>query len=191
MTRVRHLTLVLAALAMTSCRNPFDPSADLKLLRFFGNGGLIVLINQVDAKNDIDYSNGSPVQNTSVEIANYSTVAAQITSYSVVYRQLTLQPSPVNLPPGSPIPTLGGAAGRRFNSIIHIPALADNTTAAGFNTTTLSPRIITREFLEYVGTGGLGASTIGGGIDCEIIFYGEDHNGHEVKLSGVLHVEID
>ena len=183
-----HTLLLLSIIAASAgCRNPFDPTADIKLIRFFANGGLFVTVEQVQAINDITNSTG--VQNVRADFANYSTVPAEFTSYTVVYRQLTAQPAPVNLPAGSPIPTLGGAAGRRGYFRWNAGSLLDNTNPVGYTVTSLFPRVITAEFLSYVG-GSLGTSTIGGGIDCEIIFFGTDDNGHEVKIDGTLHVDI-
>jgi len=184
-----RLLLAAAGIMATGCINPFDPSADVRLERFFANGGLIAIINQSTALANVD-SNGASEQTVNVAFSNFTTVGGQITSYSVVYRQLTAQPAPVNLEAGSPIPSLGGAAGRRFYTLLHFQGLRDNTNPVEYTTFTLFPRIITAEVMKYIGSG-LGASAIGGGIDCECIFYGEDHNGHDIKVSGVLHVQID
>ncbi len=187
MKTLRLAPLLVLAFAV-GCRNPFDPSADIRLEQFTGNQGLFVEFTQADAAAGVVLTSlGDQV--TPVVLVNYSTVAAQITSYTVVYRQLTAQPG-AGLAPGSPIPSLGGAAGRRFNFIVHIAGLADDTTSAGFNSTALYPSIITAELIQYIG-GPQGNSTIGGGIDCEVIFFGEDHNGHEVKVPGSIHVQVD
>lgn len=187
--------LAAVAVAVTGCVNPFDPTADIKLERFFANGGLITVVVQSTAISNAE-TPGITLQTTEAVFSNYSTVGGEITSYSVVYRQLTAQPSPVDLPPGSPIPSLGGAAGRRFYTLVHFQGLRDNTDPKEFNTFNMLPRIITNELLQYIGgnpaySNGIGSSAIGGGIDCEVIFFGQDHNGHDIKVSGVLHVQVD
>lgn len=187
MTR-RAIVLALPLLmAVGGCRNPFDPPADVKLIRFFcqDTDSLFAIIEQTLANGYIAVASK---QRTRAELANYSTVPGEITSYSVVYRQLTAQPAPVNLPPGSPIPSLGGAAGRRFYIHDYIGALTDNTSGQGYSVTTVRPKIINPELLSYIYTN---SSTIGGGIDCEVVFFGTDENGHEIKISGVVHVEVD
>jgi hypothetical protein len=187
---IRRVVLAAAALGLIAgCRNPFDPSADIRLERFFANGGLITIVTQATALNSVD-SNGAGIQSVRADFSNFSTVGGNFTSYTVVYRQLPAQPAPVNLDPGSPIPSLGGAAGRRFYELVHFQGLRDDTNTNGFNTFSMFPRIITAELLKYIGSG-LGSSSIGGGIDCEVIFFGEDHNGHEIKVGGVLHVQVD
>lgn len=186
---VRSLLLVLTGLTFLGCRNPFDPMAEIRLERFFANGGLFTIVNQSTALTSVD-SGGAGIQQAVAEFSNFSTVGGVFTSYNVVYRQLTAQPSPINLPAGSPIPSLGGASGRRFYIRNHFQGLRDNSNTNGYNLFDVFTRIITAELLNYIGSG-TGASTIGGGIDCEVVFFGEDHNGHEIKVNGVLHVQVD
>jgi hypothetical protein len=48
-------------------------------------------------------------------------------------------------------------------------------------------RLITRELLLYIKQN---PGTLNGGIDCEVECFGTDENGHDVKVSGTLHVEV-
>ena len=92
----------------------------------------------------------------------------------------------MSLPPGSPIPALGGAGGRRYTINFHVAPLENNTYnyAGDFD---LVLRLITGEFLNYVANS---PGTLNGGIDCEVEVFGVDHNGHDVKVVGSLHVEV-
>jgi len=182
------VALAAAALLTVGCQNPFDPEADLRLIRWQANGGVVAQVTQ-------SLAGGSEMQNaglqeTSMYIGNFSMVGAHMTSYVVVYRQIGAQDPPVSLPAGSAIPSLGGAAGRRFPIDFHVRGVMNNTgnTAEVYaSAPQLQVRLITRELLTYIS---LNLGTLNGGIDCEVEVYGSDHNGHDVKVTGTLHVEV-
>lgn len=176
----------LTAAFLAGCQNPFDPQADLRLLRWDNlNGGNVILITQSEA-NSNHKSPGDDSHNRIVaEIANYSSVPVTLTSYTVVYRQIGEQGAPCSLPPGNAICVLGGAAGRRFQMLQHIGGLT--SYGSGYSLTDVQIRPITDEVLSRIF---FDSNTINGGIDMEILLYGTDHNGHDVKVGGSIHIEI-
>lgn len=178
------------AVSLAGCENPFDPKADVKLLRWNCNAGLTAQLVQATA--GTNGMSDSGLQTTEMHLGNFTSVPVLFTSYVAVYRQIGAQDAPVNLPPGSPIPSLGGAAGRRYAINYHMQAVTSPTNGSYSDiyttgATTFQPRLITREFLNYVATN---PGTTNGGIDIEVEVFGTDHNGHDVKVGGVLHVEI-
>lgn len=186
MMKILARAVVLLPLALAGCQNPFDPGADLRLLEWQGlNGGNVILITQANAtlshKNAYDSSHA----NIDALIANYSSVPVTLRSYTVVYRQIGEQSPPCSLPAGNAICSLGGAAGRRFQMLQHVGGLTQY--GSGYSTTTIRIRPITDEVLDHIGAD---INTINGGIDMEILLYGTDHNGHDVKVGGSIHIEI-
>jgi hypothetical protein len=177
------IAVALVAVTCTGCQNPFDPSADLRLIRWFANGDLVVQITQSlaggSAKSD------PLLQSTRMTIGNFSSVPVTLTSYVVVYRQVGAVTGSSPLPAGSPIPVLGGAGGRRYPIQLHVRGLEDNSGL--FAQADLDLQIVTNDFLDYIFNN---ASTINGGIDCEVEVFGTDHNGHDVTVAGALHVEV-
>jgi hypothetical protein len=179
----RLVPAALAVLAVSGCQNPFDPQADLRLILWEANGGLVAQLTQALASTT--EKQNTWLQTVKMTIGNYSSVPVTLTSYTVVYRQVGAQTGAYPQPAGSPIPSLGGASGRRFPFLVHATALTSNF--AQFSSTGFWVRIITSELLDYIGNN---TSTINGGIDCEVEVFGSDHNGHNVSVSGTLHVEI-
>lgn len=176
----------LLPLALTGCQNPFDPEADLRLLRWNGlNGTTVILITQANAQTIHKQSNDASHRNIGAAIANYSAVPVTLRSYTVVYRQVGEQSPPCALPPGNAICRLGGAAGRRFPIVQHIGGLT--SYGVGYASTDIRIRPVTDELLDHIFAD---LNTINGGIDMEILMYGTDHNGHDVKVGGSIHIEI-
>ncbi len=174
--------LILTGIALAACRNPFDPSADIRLVRFYDYGGNFVmslLQDQADTAIEEDWKHRVRAQ-----IYNYSSVAAKFHSYTVVYKQVGPQAN-AGLGPGLPIPSLGGAAGRRYTAGFYIRGLLNNE--ADFVDEQFSVLILTDEFFMYVKNN---TDTVDGGIDCELTFYGVDENDHDVTVGGTFHVEI-
>lgn len=174
----------LLLLGSAGCRNPFDPEADLRMWRIDAcGGGPVVQILQSDAL--VGAMTNTCLQRVIATVLNYSSVQASLTSYSVVYRQISAQTGACPQPPGSPICSLGGAGGRKFAIREHVDALTNN---ASENTQTdVWMMVLTPEVLTYIGTN---TSTIGGGIDMDITLFGTDHNGHDVKVGGTIHIEV-
>jgi len=184
--------LVLAAAAtaglVSGCRNPFDPTADIRFRRFQANSGYIATIN-ADPTNVTNIINQSwqDFYNVRMEIAVYSSVPVSWTSYTVVYRQVAAQVKECGLPPGSPICSLGGAGGRRFPIRRHTRGLLSNASVPLNPNQTILLRPFPEEFLQYISGNG---EAVSGGIDVDITIQGEDHNGHDIEVSGTLHVEV-
>lgn len=188
---VRRLSRAAAAaaacLAGVSCQNPFDPKADLRMIRFDANAGTYATFARNSA-----WSGGSDASMfVTMVIGNWSSVQVSLTSYTVVYRQIGAQvpPSPCPQPPGNPICILGGAAGRTFPMTNHVGGLTDDKSGNGFVQADVRIRPVSFELLNYI-VGGAGAATVNGGIDMDIVLFGEDHNGHDVKVAGTLHLEV-
>jgi len=177
MTRRLVPALALAAVMATGCRNPFDPSATIRFDRFFA-GPTLGYVLSLDQSLALTYISGVMNDNilTSAQFSNTSSVPAKMSGYTVVYRQIST---------GLPIPMCGGAAGRRFNAPFYINALSDNLTESAATSAQLM--IVTSELMTHVSND---LSTTSGGIDCEITFYGEDENGHDVTIKAVLHIDI-
>jgi len=175
--------VALAAFALGGCQNPFDPQADLRLLHWYANGGLVAQLTQATAVTTGMTDWG--LQSVTMVIGNFGSVGVTLTGYTVVYRQVGAQTGAYPQPAGSPVVSLGGAAGRRFPILAHAQGLVDNYSQ--FTQTSVGLRIITPELLTYIGNN---TSTINGGMDCEVEVFGTDHNGHDVKVSGTLHIEI-
>jgi hypothetical protein len=188
MTYRRLLVLVAAAVAglVAGCRNPFDPTADIRFRRFQANSGYIATIN-ADPTNvtNIINSKWDSFYSVTMEISLYSSVPVSWRNYTVVYRQVAEQVAQCGLPPGSPICSLGGAGGRRFPMRVHSRGLLSNDSVPVTDTISLRP--FSEEFLKYVSGNG---EAVSGGIDVDITVQGEDHNGHDVEVSGTLHVEV-
>lgn len=191
--------LVLAGSLSTGCRNPFDPAAQVDIVRFFaqgtfcGSGGFVAQITQTPL--DPPSTSVDQKQRVCVMLRNTSSVNVLFTSYTVVYRQLGRQGlwpsctlSPTCRPPDSPIAALGDAAGRRYTFVLHMQGVRFAGTPT--QTTLQVPvRIITEELLEYI-EDAPPVDIQSGGLDCDITLHGEDHNGHDVKVSGTLHIEV-
>lgn len=192
--------LVLAGSLSTGCgRNPFDPTAQVDIVRFFAqgtdcsSGGFVAQITQTPL--DPSSTSSSNKQRVCVRLRNTGSVNVLFTSYTVVYRQLGKQGnwpsctlSPTCRPPNSPIASLGDAAGRRYTLVLHMSGVRKAATPP--ETTLQVPvRIITEELLKYIETAPP-SDIRGGGLDCDITLHGEDHNGHDIKVSGTLHIEV-
>ncbi len=180
MTRARLSAALGAALVATlaaGCRNPFDPKADIRFARFFTSidFGYILTISQNDANNLSTPANAGRIM-VIIQLDNFSTVSATYTGYSVVYRQLF---------DNQPIADCGGAAGRRFKTLMRVPALQNNTSVPFQDSYDLP--IVTTELLTYIANT---TSLQSGGIDCEITLYGEDENGHDIRTEAVLHIDV-
>jgi len=184
----RFLVLLAATTAglVSGCRNPFDPTADIRFRRFYANSGYISTIN-ADPTNvtNIINSKWDGFYGVSMEIAVYASVPVTWTSYTVVYRQVAAQVSQCGLPPGAPICSIGGAGGRRFLIRRHTRGIVTNDLVPMTDTVALRP--FSEEFLRYISGNG---EAVSGGIDVDITIQGEDHNGHDVEVSGTLHVEV-
>lgn len=182
--RTLFLCGLLGATLSAGCRNPFDPQADVKLVRFYSTtGDYIERVLQTSALTWIDSTDRHVIQ---LLIYNYSSVGVRFFSYTAVYRQVGIQPTVVPvLPPGQPIAALGGAAGRRYMADIYLMGLSNNRNDYSV---TLAPLIIlTEELLTYIGTN---ASTRNGGIDVDVTLYGIDDNDHDVVVGGTFHIEV-
>jgi len=177
--RIFTAAAVAAMVALGGCRNPFNPSARIRFDQFYcgPNATPVLRITQTSASTDAgDITKFFPDMATQVGLINDSTVPGKITGYNVVYRQLST---------GQPIAVCGGAAGRRYQTLITLPALASNYSA-NINTKRYI-MIVTDELMTHIATD---LSTVSGGIDCEIIFYGEDDNGYDLQVEGVLHIDV-
>lgn len=178
-------------LAASGCINPFDPKANVRLWRFEVNGNATQLVVQIVQANAINLIAGPPT--VSAVVLNESTsVGVIFDSYTVVYRQNAAQTGTCTQPPGSPICSLGGAAGRRFALHWHLAPVNTNPVGSGGATTawtslSLPLSVITAELLQYIASN---QTTINGGIDMDITLSGTDHNGHDVKAGGTCHIEI-
>lgn len=169
---------LLAGLGVVAlgCRNPFDPSADVRV-----EVGGFVIFDQSNAATQV-----SQMWTHTVQFTNYSSVPARFTSYTVVYRQVGAQTDPAcPQPPGQPVCSLGGAAGRRYPLVVEVgPRITnDAPPATGF----ASVLIYTPEFFRYVSTHG---ETTEGGFDVELTFFGTDDNGHDLTVSEINHADI-
>jgi len=121
--------LALVAVSATGCQNPFDPSGDVRLIQWEANAGTTAQITQSLATGTLGTKDEDwKVQRTAMHLGNFSSVGVLLTSYVVVYRQIGAQDPPASLPPGSPIPSLGGAGGRRYPINIHVRGLENNST---------------------------------------------------------------
>lgn len=184
-TTALRLAAVLP-LALAGCQNPFDPQADLRMLQWNGlNGGNVILIDQTKASTDHLQPWDDSHNNIIASIGNYSSVPVVLRSYTVVYRQVGEQSPPCSLPAGNAICRLGGAAGRRFVITQHVAGMT--SYGAGFAETNFRFRPLTDEVFAHIAAD---LNTINGGIDMEILFHGTDHNGHDVKVGGSIHIEI-
>ncbi len=186
MRAFRSRVALLLPLAMAGCQNPFDPEADLRLALWGGlNGTTVIILEQAKALTTYK-TTGDPVHaNIEAVVWNQSSVPVVLTSYTVVYRQIGQQSAPCSLPPGNAICRLGGAAGRRFPITQHLAAMTNY--GAGYAETRFRFKPLTAEVFDHIGAD---LNTINGGIDMEIQFYGTDHNGHDVKVGGSIHMEI-
>jgi hypothetical protein len=192
---VRRLWVALAllqagglAVLAGGCENPFDPAADVRLIRlsWTRNGNSIALIEQATAYTNNKTDLGA--QSLDVTVGNFSSVPAVLTRVVVVYKQVgpqTLASCPQ--PAGSPICSLGGAGGRRWDLVAHVPGLVNNFTGTGYTALTFRFAPIHEGLLNYIQ---LNPETTGGGIDLEITMFGEDHNGHDVRVNGTFHIEV-
>jgi len=181
--RFLALAVVATMAVLGGCRNPFNPSARIRFDRFFvGSENLPSLTIPYSTAGTLATGPTSTVLQTirtKAQLSNASSVPGKITGYNVVYRQIS---------DGQPIAVCGGAAGRRFSALIYIPFLADNS-----KTKEVLPNdgayvlIVTSELLTYISTA---PATVNGGIDCEVTFYGEDDNGYDIQVEGVLHIDV-
>jgi hypothetical protein len=178
----RNTALLLVALMVLSggCRNPFNPDARIRFDRFYaGTTGLPILTIQQNQASTLKNSIATVGQiQCQVALSNKSTVPGRITGYNVVYRQLST---------GLPIPSCGGAAGRRFQTHFIVTALGSNYSTAQDAVIPRYVEMVTDELLTHIATD---LSTVDGGIDCEVTFYGEDDNGYDIKVEGVLHIDV-
>ena len=184
--RMATRLMALLPLALAGCQNPFDPEADLRLAQWGGlNGGIVIILEQAKAATTYK-APGDPIHNgIDATIWNYSSVPVTLRSYTVVYRQIGQQSAPCSLPAGNAICKLGGAAGRRFTLTQHLGGMTQY--GSGYAATTIKFRPLTGELLDHIAAD---LNTINGGVDMEIMFYGTDHNGHDVKVGGSIHIEI-
>ena len=175
---MRTLRLIASSVAILAvgCRNPLDPKADVRIESFGGRATFLQTDNSII----------NQYYPTSVQFASYGTVAAILTSYTVVYRQVGPQNDPAcTQGPGQPICALGGAAGRRYAMRTH---LAPRTNDATRNVpTTVTIHILTSELLKYIVEHG---DTVNGGLDLDLTFFGTDHNGHDLTVTGTFHIEV-
>jgi hypothetical protein len=176
--RLFAVCAAIAALGFGGCRNPFNPNAKLRFERWQvgPNSDYILILQQNTATTLANNATSLPDLITTALISNASTVAAKITGYNVVYRQLST---------GNPIASCGGAAGRRFSMFAYISAMATNQY--GESQLPFNVMLITNELLTHIG-GDL--TTTSGGIDCEVTFFGEDENGYDIQLDAVLHIDV-
>ena len=176
----RFLALTLTAImtVLAGCRNPFNPSAQIQFDRFYAGTSFAYAlpIKQASAGSMASSSANLPELLTVVQLSNSSKVSGKITGYNVVYRQLSN---------GQPIATCGGATGRRFNTYFNIQALSSNAIPSATGQHVLG--IVTAELLTYIS---MNLTTVNGGIDCEVTFYGEDDNGYDIQLDAVLHIDV-
>jgi len=176
--RILAIALIASVVAFGGCRNPFNPSARVRFDRFYaGIDSLPILTIQQSAAGTMSNSiTNLPQLLTVAAISNTSTVPAKITGYNVVYRELST---------GLPIASCGGAGGRRFSALINVPFLLNNYYPAA--STGAPIMIVTNELLTHIATN---LTTLNGGIDCEVTFYGEDENGYDIQVDGVLHIDV-
>jgi len=177
-SRVLGTAAVLAALVQGGCRNPFNPPAQIRFDRFYAgeNFAQVLSIKQTDALSiGKDAANINRLR-TTAQFSNTSTVRGTITGYTTVYRQISS---------GKPIESCGGAAGRRFSTVIMVDGLKSNAATSLQAFTPIM--MITSELLSHISTD---LTTLNGGIDCETTFYGEDENGYEIEVEGVLHIDV-
>ena len=153
--------------------------------QFNANNGQVVAVVQANALTT-EQGSSSSSQNVTMAVLNYGSIGFEIDSYTVVYRQVSAQTGACTQPAGSPICALGGPGGRKFSITIHPDSLLN---AATVNATQMNVNIrpMTTELYDYIGAN---TATISGGLDLDITLNGTDHNGHDVKVSGTLHVEV-
>ena len=182
------VALLIVAVGLASgCRNPFDPSADVRVLRFLVDG------NDYYASIDQGTAN-SPTNAPQVVmvVVNYSTVPVEFTSYTVVYRQVGPQNSPTcPASPNSPICALGGATGRSYRIVDYMSGLTNTWASLPIRYTRqdLPLRVATDELMMYI-FNEPATDIMAGGIGAYITIHGVDQNGHDVRASGTLHIEV-
>jgi len=186
MRRILSLaTIPLLMAPFTGCRNPFDPSADVIIDHFEPRMGSM---KQGEWNNEITRPGASwavQAQYVTVFIRNYSTVGVSFSSYTVVYRQVSEQAGAIPpLPAHSPITAAGGAEGLTFKFVAHLLGLQYPNNEGQERSWNI--QVVTDDLLRYCAN----TETQSGGIDCEITMHGTDHNGHDVTVSGVWHLEV-
>jgi hypothetical protein len=179
--------LVTAAVA-SGCRNPFDPEADVRILNFSASsGGNTVQLLYSECMNLATGSNQWKMGVTAT-VVNFGTPGVLLTSYTAVYRTMAKLPPPLSLEPDTPIPDLGGAAGKRYRILRHVQGVTSANSSNYYSTAlTINLNVISEEFARFIYTH---SDIVNGGADIIVTLQGEDHNGHDVTCSGVLHVEI-
>lgn len=178
--RLLAIALLASVAVLGGCRNPFNPAAQIRFDRFYAGAAATPILSiqqsQAGTMKSSPTSAGDLV--TLVQISNTSTVPGRITGYNVVYRQIS---------DGQPIAACGGAAGRRFQTHIAVSYLQSNYSAEAITYPLPFITIVTDELLNHIATN---LTTIDGGIDCEVTFYGEDDNGYDIQVEGVLHIDV-
>jgi len=176
MKRAR-LLLAAAGVLAVGCRNPLDPKADIRIENITG-------LNRILQSNAATL--GNDPQFTTVQFASYGTVGCAFNGYTVVYRQVGPQNDPAcSQGPGQPICALGGAAGRRYSVRFHMGPKNDDLTLSVVNSYSFA--ILTPEVMKYISAH---TDTTNGGIDCDLTFFGTDHNDHDITVTGTFHVEV-
>lgn len=170
------LALTVAAAALTSCRNPFNPSADIELTRMTANGGQCIVIRQA---NDLSNPSSIPYWNWVVNchFTYKNKVSAVITSITITYSDSE----------NNPVTAYKSIGGRSFKTSFRIEGTAsiatwDETEGAASD---IGVWVVDRRVIDEITSPSYPSDKV---MFANVIFRGQDANGYDVRLEGRISI---